>query len=852
MKTPCPPASIRRLHTIFLALLAVFVFGSREESRAQQLQPGQKIDPSILEWPRFYTTNGYDFAIYQPQISQWPGNQLDGRLVIAVRPSGTSNETYGVIFFTTRTDIDKVNRLVTLEDFQITKADFPSQPGMKLQYLAMIQSFQPQTIKVIPLDHLEAVFAASADIAKAKVQSVKNDPPKIIYATTPSLLVLVDGPPILKELTGDYLRVVNTRAILLLDKNPYFQNYYLYADSQWFTAPALGGPWTISLNLPPGIDVALSAALATKQVDPMYPKNTSAPTVTQVFVSSVPAELIESTGPANLLSVANTDLLYVDNSSNAIFYYLDDGKYYVLVSGRWFRSPALTGPWAFVPPGSLPSDFKKIPADNAKSNVMLSVPGTPQAQEAVIANSIPQTASVQRDQAKLAVVYLGGPSFVPIAGTTLSYAANTDTPVIMAGPNSYYACQAGLWFAAVTPAGPWVVATSVPPVIYTIPANCPIHYVTYAYIYGYTPTVVYVGYTPGYMGTVVAPGGVVVYGTGYYYPPVVVGTTYVSYPPTYGYGASFALGAAVGFAFGYCAGSSSSCACEPHWGCYSTAYYSSSSYSYSHVNVNSCNYYTHYGTAVSSSSIHGYNAYTGTSYSGHTASTFNPYTGTKGTVSGGAAYNPYTGNAAAAQSGTWHNPYSGATATANRSVSGNAYTGKYTGSSSSSGYNPSTGGSYSGSGSGNYNANNGNYNANKSGSYNNAQTGESASAQKSVSGNVYNGTKNVSTSGSAQNSKTGNSASWSNGSMTSDKNGNTYNYNQGDSSQNKSTAQSENAASQSSRQSSWGGSSSSAQSSWASKESSAQATGSQRFSGWSGSGGGGWGGSRSGGGGFRR
>ena len=112
--------------------------------------------------------------------------------------------------------------------------------------------------------------------------------------------------------------------------------------------------------------------------------------------------------------------------------------------------------------------------------------------------------------------------------------------------------------------GPWAVATAVPAAIYTIPTTCPIHYVTYAYVYGYTPQVVYVGYTPGYMGTVVAPGGVVVYGTGYYYPPVVVGTTYVSYPPTYGYGASFALGAAVGFAFGYCAGSSSSCCYEPH------------------------------------------------------------------------------------------------------------------------------------------------------------------------------------------------------------------------------------------------------------------------------------------------
>jgi hypothetical protein len=805
---------IGRLLAVVMGALVFFNFGMRDQAWAQGLQPGQKIDPSTLEWPRFYTTNGFDFAVYQPEISSWPGNQLDGRFVVAVRPTGTSNETYGVIFFTARTDIDKVNRLVTFEDFQVTKANFPTQPTMQPRYVAMIQSFQPQTVRIIPLDHLEAVFAASSDIAQAKIQSVKNNPPQIICASQPSLLVLVDGPPVLADLTGDYQRVVNTQAILLKNQNPLYQNFYLYADNQWFSASSLGGLWTATVYLPPNISGALSAALATKQVDPMYPKDVNAPSVSQVYVSTVPAELIETSGAPNLVSVPNTDLLYVVNSSNAIFFYLDDGNYYVLISGRWFKSPSLNGAWTFVPAGSLPGDFLKIPADSEKSNVMMSVPGSPQAQEAVIANSIPQTATIQRDQAKLTVAYLGGgPNFVPIAGTMLSYAANTDTPVIMAGPNSYYACQSGLWFSATGPFGPWAVATSVPSAIYSIPASCPIHYVTYAYIYGYTPAVVYVGYTPGYMGTVVAPGGVVVYGTGYYYAPVIVGATYVSYPPTYGYGASFAMGAAVGFAFGYCAGSSSSCCCEPHWGCYSY----SSSYSYTHCNVNACDSYSHYGTAVHGTGSYGYNAYNGDEWANHSASTFNPYTGTHGTVSGNASYNPYSGNAAASQSGSWHNPYSGATANANRNVSGNAQTGKYTGNESSSGYNPSTGGSYNESGNGKYNAQNGNYSGSKQGSYNNATTGESASGQKNVSGNVYNGTESVNRSGSAQNSKTGNSSSWSNGSMTSDKDGNAYAYNEGDSSQNKSTAQSER---------------------------SAQETGSQRFSGFSRSGGGGWGGRR--------
>ena len=148
----------------------------------------------------------------------------------------------------------------------------------------------------------------------------------------------------------------------------------------------------------------------------------------------------------------------------------------------------------------------------------------------------------QRDQASLQVSYYGDPNFTPIAGTALSYAANSQTPVVMAAPNDYFACQRRRMVKMASALGPWAVATSVPSVIYTIPASCPIHYVTYAYVYGSTPSAVYVGYTPGYMGTVVAPGGVVVYGTGYSYPATVVGANYVSYPATYGYGASFALG----------------------------------------------------------------------------------------------------------------------------------------------------------------------------------------------------------------------------------------------------------------------------------------------------------------------
>ncbi|MCT6562806.1 hypothetical protein, partial [Staphylococcus aureus] len=88
-----------------------------------------------------------------------------------------------------------------------------------------------------------------------------------------------------------------------------------------------------------------------------------------------------------------------------------------LLSGRWFSAVSLSGPWTFVDGKSLPADFSKIAADDPHANALVSVPGTPQAKEAAIAATIPQTATVSRKTTTLKVVYDGAPKFVGIAGT---------------------------------------------------------------------------------------------------------------------------------------------------------------------------------------------------------------------------------------------------------------------------------------------------------------------------------------------------------------------------------------------------------------------------------------------------
>ena len=77
---------------------------------------------------------------------------------------------------------------------------------------------------------------------------------------------------------------------------------------------------------------------------------------------------------------------------------------------------------------SLPKGFAEIPENSPKAGVLVSVAGTAPAKEALIANAIPQTATITRSQAQLEVKYDGDPQFKDIEGTSLQYGI---TPLLL-------------------------------------------------------------------------------------------------------------------------------------------------------------------------------------------------------------------------------------------------------------------------------------------------------------------------------------------------------------------------------------------------------------------------------------
>src|SRR6185436_1260728 len=102
-----------------------------------------------------------------------------------------------------------------------------------------------------------------------------------------------------------------------------------------------------------------------------------------------------------------------------------------------FSASDLAGPWKAASK-SLPADFARIPVDCPRADALAAVPGTPQAQEAVLQASIPRTARVDAAMTTIRVTYDGDPAFAAIPGSDgVQVAQNTIDAVFQLADRFY-------------------------------------------------------------------------------------------------------------------------------------------------------------------------------------------------------------------------------------------------------------------------------------------------------------------------------------------------------------------------------------------------------------------------------
>lgn len=498
-----------------------------------------------FEWPKeIDTKNKTVVTLYQPQLESFSGNILEGRMAITLAPKD-KEMIFGAVWFKAMMSTDKDTRIVTLEKMDITRTHFPDiiDDSKKTKFSNMLEDEMETWNLDMSMDRLAASLEEVENL-KSLSDQFKNDPPNIYFRKDPSVLLLIDGDPILKKDDDSGLEYVVNTSFFIVKNND--GKYYINGGDFWYSSKEILTGWN-EIKKPPSIVAKFAKDNLEEQVkDTTASAYDSAPAI---IVDTKPAELILVDGKIDYKPVEGTNLLYVENSESDIIMDIPSQYHYVLIGGRWYYSKSLEdGDWKFQEPSNLPSGFEKIPQDSDMSTVRASIPGTPEAQTALLEQSIPQTATIDKKTASVEVTYDGEPEFEAIEGTKMSYAKNTDKSVLII-EGKYYCVDNAVWFVANAATGPWVVSDSRPDDIDKIPPESPVYNVKYTYVYESTPEVVYVGYLPGYTYSYVY-GGVVVYGTGYYYYPWYR-TYYYPRPVTFGFGVHWSPYRGWGFSFGF-------------------------------------------------------------------------------------------------------------------------------------------------------------------------------------------------------------------------------------------------------------------------------------------------------------
>jgi hypothetical protein len=192
-------------------------------------------------------------------------------------------------------------------------------------------------------------------------QSTTAASPQILFAEAPALLILIDGDPVYRPVAGtDLERIINTRALIVRERAGI---HYLKVLDGWMEAYTLTGEWSPSGVAPTGGAEALERVSVSKTVDLLDGSGsaaggtslaTQAPTI---LISSEPAELIVTDGPARYQTVEGTSLEQLVNTTATIFREPTDQELYALVASRWFRAWTTDGPWQFIPGEELPTDI---------------------------------------------------------------------------------------------------------------------------------------------------------------------------------------------------------------------------------------------------------------------------------------------------------------------------------------------------------------------------------------------------------------------------------------------------------------------------------------------------------------
>ena len=481
-------------------------------------------------WPQEVSVNGKTYRVFQPRTTGLDGAR--GYFVTQVEMTGADGkQAIGEARLTAEIMASDVPGELEINQFRVQALTVGGKAASADDVKAL-----GQALYVVAMTTTRANLVQGMQLVNARGSStpgLSSQVPAIVVSHRPSVLVSTDGAPKLAPLGGTgWMQATNTPFVLLKSK-----------DDQWFTK--VGGQWQSSNAIGTGFKPAQAPPAEVVKALGSAPAAPAGAAVPKVVKSPdlKPASAIVVTKPSVLLSIdgdAQLDtvcpgVMAVKNTNSTVLYVT--GAYYLLSSGRWFRTASLdNGTWEAVAPADIPAEFTNLPRTKRWDAARAAISGTPEANEAVLAAREIRTVTLDRASAKPRFTVAGGPPtgserWQPVEGSSVAWLPGASAPIVQC-EGKVYCCDSGAWFTAPAVTGPWSLCDKVPSAVYAIPPSCPVYPCTYVWVFGSTPDSVSFGFSPGYLGTYLA-DGTPVYGTGYDYAQVQ-GSGYQAYPQTYG------------------------------------------------------------------------------------------------------------------------------------------------------------------------------------------------------------------------------------------------------------------------------------------------------------------------------
>ncbi len=187
------------MHTRLVALVAtVFLL----LSPASQAAEG---------WPRELTRQGVKLVLHAPQVDEWKDfREIQWRMAVQLTEKPGAKPIVGALGLHAQTLADNESHTVVFTNIRITRTSFPGLDEVAAAVAEKrVREFVPATTTVA----LHLIAAATPKPEKAPAIPVRNEPPRIFAASSPAILLHVDGKPVMAKIAGTTLEfVVNNLA----------------------------------------------------------------------------------------------------------------------------------------------------------------------------------------------------------------------------------------------------------------------------------------------------------------------------------------------------------------------------------------------------------------------------------------------------------------------------------------------------------------------------------------------------------------------------------------------------------------------------------------------------------------